>query len=224
MLGESGEAAVLAYRDDVAVVKPFETGEVQSALRKISASGRDAHMLDAGWHGLTLLKQRPARRARFLIFIGQPMDSGSEITLPFLKEAADKENVTVFAITLPEFGKAFVSDNFSLQGVDRSERGGFRASVNLGALIAALSRSSNADAGTDPFSVLTAATGGTHVHIRKQREFEEAISAIGEELRSAYQLSFSPGESQPGYHAIKVEVDVPGANLFSRPGYWQVNP
>jgi len=95
--------------------------------------------------------------------------------------------------------------------------------VNLGALIAALSRSSNADAGTDPFSVLTAATGGTHVHIRKQREFEEAISAIGEELRSAYQLSFSPVDSQPGYHAIKVEVDVPGASLFSRPGYWQVN-
>jgi VWFA-related protein len=222
MLGESGEAAVIAYRDDVAVVKPFETGEVQSALRKISASGRDAHMLDAGWHGLTLLKQRPAGRARFLIFIGQPMDSGSETTLQLLKDAADKENVTVFAITLPEFGKAFVSDNFSLQGVDRSERGGFRASVNLGALIAALSRSSNADAGTDPFSVLTAATGGTQVHIRKQRELEEAISAIGEELRSAYQLSFSPGESQQGYHAIEVEVDVPDAVLYSRPGYWLV--
>jgi len=221
MLGESGEAAVIAYRDDVAVVKPFETGEVQSAIRKISATGRDAHMLDAGWRGLTLLRQRPAGRARFLIFIGQSMDSGSETTLQSLKEAADKENVTVFAITLPKFGKAFVSDNFSLQGVDRSERGGYRASVNLGALIAALSRSSNADAGTDPFSVLTAATGGTQVHIRKQREFEEAISAIGEELRSAYQLSFSPGESQPGYHAIKVEVDVPDAVLFSRPGYWQ---
>jgi hypothetical protein len=42
MLGESGEGAVIAYRDDVAVVKPFETGEVQSALSKISATGRDA--------------------------------------------------------------------------------------------------------------------------------------------------------------------------------------
>jgi VWFA-related protein len=220
MLGESGEAAVLAYRDDVAVVKPFEAGEVQSALRKISATGRDAHMLDAGWRGLMLLRQRPAARARFLIFIGQPMDSGSEASLASLKEAADRDNVTVFAITLPEFGKAFVSDNFSLE---EGGRGGFKANVNLGALITALSRSSNADDGADPFSVLTAATGGTQVHIRKQREFEEAISAIGEELRSAYQLSFSPGESQPGYHAIKVEVDVPDAKLFSRPGYWQVN-
>jgi hypothetical protein len=122
MLGDFGEAAVIAYRDDVAVVKPFETGEVQSALRKMSATGRDAHMLDAGWRGLMLLRQRPAARARFLIFIGQPMDSGSEVKLPSLKEAADKDNVTVFAITLPEVGKAFVSDNLSLEG---AERGGF---------------------------------------------------------------------------------------------------
>jgi hypothetical protein len=147
------------------------------------------------------------------------MDTGSEVTLPSLKEAADKDNVTVFAITLPEVGKAFVSDNFSLEG---AERGGFKASVNLGAIIAALSRSRKTREGTDPFSVLTAATGGTQVHIRKQREFEEALSAIGEELRSSYQLSFSPRSSEPGYHVIKVEVDVPFATLFSRPGYWQV--
>lgn len=220
MLGESGEAAVIAYRDDVAIVKPFEAGEVQSALRKISASGRDAHMLDAGWRGLMLLRQRPVARARFLIFIGQPMDSGSQITLPFLKEAADKDNVIIFAITLPELGKAFVSDNFALESVGRQEGKGFRASVNFGALIAALSRSSKAAEGVDPFSVLTAATGGTQVHIRNQREFEKAISAIGEELRSFYQLSFSPRSDEPGYHVIKVEVDTSFAALFSRPGYW----
>jgi hypothetical protein len=79
------------------------------------------------------------------------------------------------------------------------------------------------DDGADPFSVLTAATGGTQVHIRKQREFEDAISAIGEELRSAYQLSFSPASSEPGYHVINVEVNVPYVTLFSRPGYWQGN-
>jgi VWFA-related protein len=222
MLGESGEAAVITYRDEIAVVKPFETGEVQSTLRKISASGRDAHMLDAGWRGLTLLRQRPASRARFLIFIGQPMDSGSEISLQFLKEAADRDNVTVFAVTLPEFGKAFVSDNFSISALPKDDRGGFRASVNLLALLTALSRSSAAEAGADPFSVLTAATGGTQVHIRKQKEFEEAISAIGEELRAAYQLSYAPGSNDAGYHTIKVEVDVPDATVFSRPGYWLV--
>lgn len=221
LLGETGEAAVVTYADEVKVAKPFETGEVQATLRKIRPSGLDAHMLDAGSRGLTLLRQRPAGRARFLILIGQPMDSGSQITLPLLKTVAEQDNVTVFAITLPEFGKAFVSDNFSLSALPVADRGGYIASVNLGALLAALSRSSEADAGADPFSLLTAATGGTQVHVRKQREFEEAISAIGEELRSAYQLSYSPMTHQVGYHSIRVDVDVPDAKVFSRPGYWR---
>jgi VWFA-related protein len=221
LLGESGEAAVLTYRDEVTVVKPFETGDVQSALRKITPSGLDAHMLDAAWQGLTLLKQRPLGRARFLILIGQPMDSGSRIGLPSLKEMADRDNVTVLAITLPEFGKAFISDNFSLGPLPKADRGGYIASVNLLPLISALSRSASAEAGTDPFSVLTAATGGTQVHIRKQKELEEAISAMGIELRSAYQLSYSPSTREAGYHTIKVEVDVPYARTFARPGYWR---
>ena len=221
LLGESGEAAIIAYRDDVTIVKPFETRELQSALREISATGRNAHMLDAGLRGLTLLRQRPARRTRVLIFIGQPMDSGSEVSLRFLKEAADKDNVAVFAITLPEFGKAFVSDNFSLSALPSDDRGGYKASVNLGALLSAVSRSSRAESSDDPLSALTAATGGTQVHVRKQKEFEEAISAIGEELRSAYQLSYSPRSNDAGYHTIKVDVDVPYAAVFSRPGYWR---
>ncbi|MEI9974113.1 MAG: VWA domain-containing protein [Ignavibacteriota bacterium] len=222
LLGESGEAAIITYGDEVAVVKPFGTGDVQSTFRKIPASARDAHMLDAGWRGLMLLRERPVARARFLIFIGQPMDSGSAIRLASLKEAADRDNVTVFAIALPEFGKAFVSDNFALGPVPKSQRGGYLASVNLGVLIAALSRSGRAEAGADPFSILTSATGGRQVHIRKQKELEDAISAMGEQLRSAYQLSFSPNSPEVGYHTIKLEVSVPNATLFSRPGYWRV--
>ena len=222
LLGESGESAILTCGNDVTMVKPFDRGEVQATLHKISPYGRESHLLDAALQGLKLLQQRPAGRARFLILIGQPMDNGSEIQLSFLKAAVERENITVFAITLPEFGKSFVSDNFSLSALPRADRGGYKASVNLGALLAALNRSSQAEAGADPFSVLTAATGGTQVHVRKQKEFEDAISAIGEELRSAYQLSYSPASNEPGYHTIKVAVDVPGATVFSRPGYWRI--
>ena len=177
-------------------------------------------MLDADLRGLTLLRQRPAGRARVLIFIGQPMDSGSEVSLRFLKETADRDNVAVFAITLPEFGKAFVSDNFSLSALPSEDRG-YKASVNLGALLSALRRSSGAESSDDPLLHPDSRHGGHAVHIRKQKAFEEAISAIGEELRSAYQLSYSPRSNDAGYHTIKVEVDVPNATVFSRPGYWR---
>jgi hypothetical protein len=74
--------------------------------------------------------------------------------------------------------------------------------------------------GSDPFSILTAATGGTQLHFRKQRQLEDAIADLGIQLRSAYLLSYYPNTQELGYHTVKVEVDVPGAKVYSRPGYW----
>jgi VWFA-related protein len=220
LAGESGEAAVVTYGSEVTVVKPFDAGDVQSSLKTIVARGKPARMIDAGICALALLAARPASRTRVLLFIGQPMDSGSQIALAALQERAEEESVAVYALTLPEFGKAFVSDTFSLQGVSASERGGFRASVDLGKLIPVLDRSSKAQAGADPFSVLTAATGGTQLHFRTQRQLEGAIAAVGFELRSAYLLSYYPDSAEAGYHTVGIEVDIPGARVYSRPGYW----
>jgi VWFA-related protein len=220
LVGESGEAAVVTYGSEVTVAKPFEAGDVQSALRTVSASGSPARMIDAGMRALTLLARRPRSRARVLLFIGQPMDSGSESTLASLREGAEKENVAVYALALPEAGTSFVSDTFSLQGLSQADRGGFKAGADLGKLISVLNRNANAAAGADPFSILTAATGGTQLHFRKQRQLEDAIAAIGVQLRSAYLLSYYPNSQEAGYHTVKIEVDVPGAKVYSRPGYW----
>jgi VWFA-related protein len=220
LAGESGETAVITYGGEVAVVKPFDSGDIPSTLKKISANGAQARMIDAGLRAIALLKDRASLRSRVLLFIGQSMDSGSESALSTLKEQAERENVSIFALTLPEFGKAFVSGTFSLQGVGANEGGGFRAGVDLGRLISAVNRSNAVDKGADPFSILTAATGGTQVRFRKQRELEGAIAAVGVQLRSVYLLSYYPSSTETGYHNIHIEVDVPGAKAHSRPGYW----
>ena len=219
--GETGETAVVSYRGDVDVVKPFGAGDLAASLAKIDAHGRQARMIDGALRALGLLRDRRATRARFLLLIGQPMDNGSESTLDALKEEAARDNVTVYAVTLPQIHKAFVSDTFLLEGLSsRADRGGFRASADLIKLIPTLSHASAAMVGTDPFSVLTAATGGTQFHIRKQRELEFALSTMGVELRSEYLLSYTPTPADAGYHAIQVEIDHPGAKAYARPGYW----
>lgn len=220
LTGESGEAAVIIYGEGVAVAKSFDTGDVQSTLKSLVADGTKARMIDAGLRAVSLLRECPGSRARVLLFIGQPLDIGSESPLSALKEQAERENVAIYAFVLPEFGKAFVSDTFSLQGVSREEKGGFKGGVDLGNLVAVLRRSSHAEKHADPFSILTAATGGTELHFRKQTELEEAIATIGLELRSAYLLSYYADSTQSGYHTVKIEVDKPGAKAFSRPGYW----
>jgi len=221
LVGESGESAVLNYNSEVTVVKSFDTGSLQSALKSIGASGRAAHMIDAGMRAVTLLSACSSSRERVLVFIGQAMDSGSEATLAELRDRVEKENVTVYALTLPELGKAFVSDTFSLQGLSsKSDRGGIKGGADLGKLVPALNRSAGAANNTDPFSVLTAATGGTQLHFRKQRQLEDAIADIGIQLRTAYLLTYYPNSTEFGYHTLKVEVSLPGAKIYSRPGYW----
>jgi hypothetical protein len=113
LVGESGEAAVITYADEISLLKHFNGGDLASALRSVKVAGRSARMLDAGWRSLTLLRERKSSRARFLILVGQPLDRGSETNLKALKDEAETDNVTVFAITLPEVGKAFVSDRSS---------------------------------------------------------------------------------------------------------------
>ena len=219
--GATGETAVVSYRGDIDLVKPFGAGDLAASLAKIDAHGRQARMIDGALGALALLKDRRATRARFLLLIGQPMDNGSESTLDALKEEAARDNVTVYAVTLPQINKAFVSDTFRLEGLSsRADRGGFRASADLVKLIPTLSHTSAAQVATDPFSILTAATGGTQFHIRKQRELEAALSTMGVELRSEYLLSYTPTPPDPGYHAIQVEVNHADAKVYARPGYW----
>lgn len=222
LVGERGEGAVLQYGEEVKVLKPFgEAGDIQAALRKLAGAGRKARAVDAGMRAVAMLKERPERRNRVLIFVGQPVDSGSESKLAALREEAEQNNVAVFALALPLAGKDFVSDTFSLEGLSsRADRGGFKAGVDLGRLAPVLRRTAAAAEAADPFTVLTAATGGTQYHFRAQRELENGISLIGVELRSTYVVSFSPVTGSPGYHTIKVEVGVPGAKVYSRPGYW----
>jgi len=205
LVGQRGQAAVIAYNDDVVLVKAFGAGDVRTSLRGISASGRKARMNDAGVRAIELLKDRPRARARILLYVGQPLDAGSGHSVTDVREAAERENVSIYALTLPISGKSFVPDTFSLPV------------LNLRKLIPSLNRERP---GSDPFATLTAATGGTQLHFHKQSELEEGIAIVGVELRSSYVLSYRPSASENGYHTINIEVDVPGAKAYSRPGYW----
>jgi VWFA-related protein len=220
LVGENGEAAIITYDDFVTVRKDFAKGETRDAFHTIAVGGKRARMIDAAMAGVDLLKQQPASRSRILLLIGQPSDRGSQGDLEVLREEAERENVTIFALALPQFNTAFIEDTFSLQGPRfKEERGGYKAGVDLSKLVPTLAHESESAVGADPFAMLTHATGGTLLHFRTQRALEDAVGIVGTELRSVYTLSFPPDSTEPGYHNLKVEVNVPGATPYARPGY-----
>jgi VWFA-related protein len=220
LIGESGESGLLVYGDRVTVRKPFGRGELALSLAGIAPDGPRLRAMDAGMQAIRLLRSRPPGRARVLLYVGQPADHRSESTLDDLRREAETENVTVHAITLPEIGREFVSDTFTLEGLSsREDRGGFKAGVDLARLVPTFARVTSSASSSDPFSQLAAATGGTQLHVRTQRQFEEALAILGVQLHSAYALTF-PANPAPGYHTLRVEIDPPGAKTHARPGYW----
>jgi VWFA-related protein len=200
LVGATGRAAVLAYNRDFKVAKPFGAGDLRLAFRSISAKGTGTRMIDAGIEAISLLKDRPRNVARVLLFVGQTIDRGSKATWADLQAEAERENVSIYALS-------------SSAGADTA---GFPGNQDLGWLMSMLGRQ---DPKSDPLSPLVAATGGTELHFHGQRELEEAIGTLGVELRSAYQLSYYPSSEDPGMHKISVEVSVPGAKTYTRPGY-----
>jgi len=220
LVGQTGRSALITYDDFVTVRKPFDEGDTREAFHKIVEGGKRARMIDAAIRAVELLKEQPADRARILLLIGQAMDKGSNAALDELLERAERENVTIYAMALPQFNKAFVEDTFTLEGLSsRSDRGGFKTGADLSRLAPALTQATAAGAKVDPFTRLTRATGGTQLHFRTQRAMEDAVGIVGTEIRSVYTLSFSPESRKPGYHSLKVEVNLPGATAYSRKGY-----
>jgi hypothetical protein len=148
-----------------------------------------------------MLKQRPRTQARVLLFIGQMMDHGSDADWPTLQDQAERENVSIYALS-------------SSSGTDTAAS---PANKDLGWLMAILGRSPGT--ASDQISPLITATGGTELHFHRQFDLENAIGTMGVELRSAYQLSYYPSSHDAGQHTISVEVSVPGARTYTRPGY-----
>lgn len=196
LVGATGRAAVIAYNRDIRILKPFGSGDVALAFRSIAAKGSGTHIIDAGMRAIELLKERPRTVARVLLFIGPVTDRGSRASWAGLQEEAEKENVSIYA----------------LNSLGTSDAG---SAENLEWLMSALIHRDKAD----PLLPLIAATGGTELHFHGQKELEDAIGTMGVELRSAYQLSYYPSSEDPGRHTISVEVSVPGAKTYARPGY-----
>lgn len=221
VVGATGESALVTYSSEVKVAKPFGSGDIQQCLHALSSAGLRARSIDAGLAAIQLLKQRPPRRTRVLLFIGQPIDDGSESTLASLQEEAEKENVTVFGLALPEIGKSFVSDTFTLAGPSNTvERGGYTAGVDLARLISVLNRTAAASSASDPFTTLSAATAGGLFRFRKQYELEGALAAAGLQLHSTYVLTYYPSLTTRGRHTIQIEVNREGAKVRARPSYF----
>lgn len=213
VIGERGQAAVIAYDTEVRVFQQFTSdgGKIRAALENIEPRTiKQAKMIDAVIEGMTMLDTRPENYRRIMIVLGESRDRGSRKKLGEAVEMAQRAGVVIYSLTYSAQGEAWTSSSENAPPMP----GGPDYIGAIGEL-ARMGKTNEADA-------FARGTGGRHLSFLKVGSLEAALSRTGEEIHSQYLLSFVPQESKNmGLHHIEVKVtNFPDAVVRARPGYW----
>ncbi|MEO7143131.1 MAG: VWA domain-containing protein [Bryobacteraceae bacterium] len=211
MVGDGGEAAVIAFDDRVRTLQPFtkDSRRIADALETLQVNDAQYRLFDGVERAVDLLKSRKAGRRRILLLLSESRDNGSGTKLVQALTNLQEANVSVYAVVMNHFG--------SVLSQNPSARVPPPHAILLDQPLIELLRALR----DDPVAAFTHFTGGRQYSFLRQRALEDAITAVGDEVHGQYLLSYVPDNpGEDGYHEIHVTVDRPGLAVRSRPCYW----
>lgn len=243
LLGEQGEAAVLAFDHRLDLKQEFtsDPDKLAKALQSIKPGSSTSRVVDAVHRGAFLLRSRPANRRRVLLLISETRDYGSEGRAREALLALQVHNISVYAVpisrvvttlmarqqpsrtnSLPPAARPLPSSVPATPNTVQQTFGSNGGRAEFIPLMIELFRDVKAIFKDNPVELFTKGTGGAEYGFARQKGLEEAISRISQELRSQYLISYSPNNKEEGgFHEITVEViGRRGAQPETRPGYW----
>ena len=241
VLGEQGQAAVIAFDHRVEVIQDFtgDSDKLKAALHRIKLGSDATRMADGVWRAVRLLRARPENHRKVIVLVSESRDNGSETDLGETLRDSQLQNILVYAIQLsttkarltrtPEPRRdpfpPGVSARPTAPGVvstpTTQAQSRVQVTPNVIPMIVEAVRGVKNMLFNDPLQLLTEGTGGKRHSALTEAGLQESVSRIGEELRSQYLLSYRPNNlQQGGFHEIRVEVTINGLKTRTRPGYW----
>lgn len=242
VIGEQGEAAVLAFDHRFRIMQDFtsDSTKIETAVKNIKPGSGSSRLIDAVIESVRMLRSRPGNRRRILMLISETRDRGSEGKVRDALTDIQMNNVSVYCVdisrmmagltsrpadprpdTLPPAMHPLPSNVPATPNTVMQTTGGQGASAQFIPLMVEIFKSSKAIFVDNPAEVFAKGTGGTEISFAKQKGLEDAISKIGAEIHSQYLISYQPNNKQEGgFHEIEVQVSSPGVKVRTRPGYW----
>ena len=242
ILGETGEAAVITFDDEIHLRQPFteEAEKFEKGVRSIKVGGDRTRLADALDRAVRLLLQRPPERRKVIVIISEPRDVGSETPLGEPVRVAQLADITIYAVALsymealwktkpqdrPVPTSPFPPGVFPTPPQPGTPQPPPTEQQNIGradllSAIMVLVQTLRAPMREDVLEILAAGTGGAYHKSYSDEGLQAAINRIGQELHNQYVLAYRPSNlSEPGYHDIRVLVRRPDVWLRARPGYY----
>jgi VWFA-related protein len=249
VLGQTGEASVLGYNDEIETLLPFtsDADKIQTSINTLRMGTSGARLYDALSRAVQMLHDRPApggpTRRRVILAVAEAADTGSESKLGEVLREAQLANVTIYTVGLSTTAAELRAPPKQAAPPQISPPGTFglppipgtpqtptseqqrQGNIDVMALAVWVVQHAANVAHDHALAVASTATGGQHLSTFRDRTIEKAMDQIGGELHAQYSLSYRPTGTDPtGYHEIKVQVTRPALSVRSRPGYYLSPP
>jgi len=241
LIGEQGEAAVLAFDHRMRVMQDFtsDPNKIELGIKNIKAGSRTSRLVDACSEAARMLKNRPANRRRILLVISEVRDKGSEGKVREALMDLQMNNIDVFSVDISRMMAGLTApapiprpDNtppaaYPLPNQPSTPQtvwqatGGQGNSAQFAPLLVEIFKDTKAIFVDNPVEVFAKGSGGEQFSFAKQKGLEDAIQAIGREIHSQYIITYHPNNLQEGgFHEIQVAVNRRDTKVRTRPGYW----
>jgi VWFA-related protein len=238
VVGETGEAAVLGFSNEVKLYQEFtsDPGRIEQAMKSLTPLGYNSRLNDAVAEGIRLLRGRDRSRRRVMLLISEKRDKASEARLRETLRDAQFANVVIYSIDIstivakltdkPEYPRpqSIPTTAQHLPGGAAQTPTTVDQIYNNGNYIPVFVDIFKGVKGLfvdDAVDVFTRFTGGKQYTFVSTKTLERVTTALGEELHSQYLLAYSPSnKGEGGYHDIKVVLNRPNLEVRTRPGYW----
>lgn len=242
ILGEQGEAAVIAFDSRVRLVQPFtsDADDIAKAVKNIKAGSTPSRLVDAVEQSVFLLSHRDPKRRRILLVIGESRDNGSQARTRETLEKLQLANVAVYQVDMshligkltapapdprpdplpPAMHPMPAGVPATPTTVDQTYGTNGGSAEFLPLLIEIFKDVKNVFK-ISPGTLYTKGTGGGQFSFATQKGLEEAITKIADQLHSQYLISYRPNNMEDGgFHHIEVEVIGHDYKCDTKPGYY----
>lgn len=228
ILGDQGEAEVIAYDSRVRVMQPFtnDADDITKTMKNIKPGASSSRLIDAVEYSVHELSLRNKNRRRILLVIGEGRDEGSMAKSRETLEKLELTNVVVYWIdmshligrltqaapdprpdnTLPAMHPmpgGVPATPTTVEQTYGTEGGSAQFLPVLEEIFRDMRNVFRVSTGT----LFTKGTGGEQFSFASQKGLESAITQIGDELHSQYLISYIPNNmGEGGFHHIEVSV------------------
>ena len=240
--GDQGEVALLCFDHRIQTLQDFtsDTDKLEQALQKIRPGSTSSRMTDTVVAAARMLNSRPKDRRRVLLLISETRDNGSQAKVRDAMTDLQFDNVTVYTVNInrvvttlmakeqaprpspiPATAQPLPAGVPPLPDYANQVYGNPKNSGNVIPAFVEIFKQVKGIFVDNPVEVYTKFTGGRETSFVSQRDLENAVAKIGDELHSEYLLTYTPNNKEEGgFHEIAVTVNRPEVRIRTRPGYW----